>query len=368
MGNEFISVLHADDVPDWRGGQRQVMLLLEGLNRRGLRAGLVCAEGSELLRRCRSESIPALALPFRGELDIRSAAALAAFVKRGKFRIVHAHTAHSLSVCLLAKMIVPSTVLVATRHVAFRVKKRIVGALKYDNPLLDVIICVSDAVRRTLMEDGVDERRLRVIHGGIDVRRFSGLKRRGQSGSGMKTPRRPLVIGTVAAFTPEKDYPAFLEAARLVIQQNPFVRFVAVGDGPGRADMIRLSGETGLAGHFRFAETHRAVEDELGLFDIFVLASKREGLGLSILEAQCAGLPVVATAVGGILEIVEHGRNGLLVPPRDPRALAGAILRLAGDADLRVKLGRAAARSALKFSEDRMVDATIGLYRTLLDR
>jgi L-malate glycosyltransferase len=366
MGNELISVLHADDVPDWRGGQRQVMLLLEGLNRRGVRAGLVCAEGSELLRRCRLKSIPAQALPFRGELDIRSAAAVAARVKRGKFRILHAHTAHSLGVCLLAKMFLPSTVLVATRHVAFRVRKRIVGAVKYDNPLVDGIVCVSDAVRRTLMEDGVEERRLHVIHGGIDVARFSALKRPGPE---PRSRRSPLVVGTVAAFTREKDYPAFLEAARLVIQKKPDVRFVAVGDGPGRADMVRLCGDTGLAGSsIRFAETNRSVEEELGRFDIFVLASKREGLGLSILEAQCAGLPVVATAVGGILEIIENGRNGILVPPRDPQALAGAILRLAGDAGLRMKLGREAARSALQFSEDRMVEATMGLYRKLLDR
>jgi glycosyltransferase involved in cell wall biosynthesis len=110
------------------------------------------------------------------------------------------------------------------------------------------------------------------------------------------------------------------------------------------------------------------VEEELGRFDIFVLASKREGLGLSILEAQCAGLPVVATAVGGILEIVRHGRTGLLVPPEDPQALAGAILRLAGDAGLRTRLGRAAAGSALKFSEDRMVEATMEFYRTLLEK
>jgi hypothetical protein len=86
-----------------------------------------------LIRRCRLKSIPAQALPFRGELDIRSAAAVAACVKRGKFRILHAHTAHSLGVCLLAKMALPSTVLVATRHVAFHVRKRIVGSVKYDN-------------------------------------------------------------------------------------------------------------------------------------------------------------------------------------------------------------------------------------------
>jgi glycosyltransferase involved in cell wall biosynthesis len=368
MGNEGITVLHADEIRDWRGGQRQVMLLLEGLNRRGIRSGLACRNGSELLNRCRLRSIPALSLPFLGELDLLSAAMLAGQLKRGKFRILHAHTARSLGVCLLAKMAVPSTVLVSTRHVAFSVKRRFWGVVKYDNRLLDGIVCVSDAVRRALLADGVDERKLHVIHGGIDVSRFRGIRRSGRSGGDAGIPRNRTVVGTVAAFTREKDYSSLLEAARLVLQKRPSVVFVAVGDGPERDRIVRRSREYGLAGRFRFAGFQGATEDQLKLFDVFVLASKREGLGLSLIEAQCAGLPVVATCVGGIPEIISHGRNGILVPPRNPQALAAGILRLADDAALRRRLGKAGARSALKFSDDRMVDRTLRLYRTLLER
>jgi len=368
MGNEEITVLHADEIRDWRGGQRQVMLLLEGLSRRGIRSALACRNGSELLNRCRQRSIPSVRLPFKGELDFLSAAIMAGRLMRGRFRVLHAHTARSLGVCLLAKMAVPSTVLVSTRHVAFSVKRRFWGAAKYDNRLVDGIVCVSDAVRRALLADGVDESKLHVIHGGIDVSRFRGIRRSGGARGDAGIPLNRTVVGTVAAFTREKDYPCLLEAARLVLEKRPSVVFIAVGDGPERDRIVRQSREYGMEGRFRFAGFQGAAEDQLKLFDVFVLASKREGLGLSILEAQCAGLPVVATCVGGIPEIVSHGRNGLLVPPRNPQALAAGILRLADDAALRRRLGTAGARSALEFSDNRMVDRTLRLYRTLLER
>jgi glycosyltransferase involved in cell wall biosynthesis len=140
-----------------------------------------------------------------------------------------------------------------------------------------------------------------------------------------------------------------------------------VGDGPDRSRIARLVNDSGLADRFLFAETGSRSEDHLGSFGVFVLASRNEGLGLSILEAQCLGLPVVATAVGGIPEIIAQGRNGMLVPPGDPQALAQAILQLAGNARLRRELGRQGARSARQFSNERMVDQMVALYRTLLD-
>jgi glycosyltransferase involved in cell wall biosynthesis len=367
MENGRITVLLADDVEDWRGGQRQAALLLEGLRKRGLRPGAACAEPSALFDFCRSRSIPAFALPFRGEMDLVSAVRLARLVKRRGIRIVHAQSAHALGICLIAKGIVPGTVLVATRHVAFSVRKSLWGPIKYNIRLLDAIVCVSGAVRRSLLNDGVDPKKLHVIHGGIDVNRFAQSVRAPRSVRRPAIPRGAWVVGTVAAFTAEKDYSTLFEAARIVLEKNSKVLFYAVGDGPDRARIARLVNESGLTHRFLLAETGSRSEDHMGIFDAFVLASRNEGLGLSILEAQCLGLPVVATAVGGIPEIVTDGRNGLLVPPGAPRALAAAILRLAGNARLRGELGERGARSARLFTDERMVDRTVSLYRTLLD-
>ena len=175
------------------------------------------------------------------------------------------------------------------------------------------------------------------------------------------------MVGTVAAFTAEKDYSNLFEAARIVLAKDSKVLFYAVGDGPDRARITRLVNDSGLADRFLFAETGSRSEDHMGSFGIFVLASRNEGLGLSILEAQCLGLPVVATAAGGIPEIITTGRNGMLVPPGDPRALARAILQLAGNARLRGELGGQGARSARRFSDERMVDRTVAMYRILSD-
>ena len=367
MENGRISVLLADDVRDWRGGQRQVALLLEGLRERGIRCGAACAEPSALLSYCRSQSVPALALPFKGEMDLVSAVRLAHQVKRRRIRILHAHSAHALGICLIAKIFIPGTVLVSTRHVTFSVRKRLWGAVKYNTRLLNGIVCVSDAVRQSLLKDGVDPRKLHVIHGGINVKRFLQSARAPRSDRRPQIPRGSLVVGTVAAFTAEKDYSNLFEAARIVLAKDSKVLFYAVGDGPDRARITRLVNDSGLADRFLFAETGSRSEDHMGSFGAFVLSSLNEGLGLSILEAQCLGLPVVATDVGGIPEIITAGRNGMLVPPGAPRALARAILRLAGNARLRRELGRRGARSARQFSAERMVDRTVALYRTLLD-
>jgi len=344
------------------------MLLLEGLNRRAIRGELACRNRSELLNRCRAESISAHPLPFLGEFDLLSAAAMAVRLRQGKFRVLHAHTARSLGVCLLAKMAVPSTVLVATRHVAFSVKRRFWGAVKYDNPLLDGIVCVSDAVRRAMIADGVEESRLHVIHGGIEVSRFRSLGGSRSAGRGAGAPAGRTVVGMVAAFTREKDYSTLLEAARLVLRKRPAVIFKAVGEGPERDRIVRRCREYGMEDRFRFEGFQDSAGHPLRGFDIFVLASKREGLGLSILEAQCAGLPVIASHVGGVPEIIEHGKNGLLVPPRHPQALADQILRLVDDGPARRRLGKAGAQSAGEFSDDRMVEKTLRFYRTLLER
>jgi glycosyltransferase involved in cell wall biosynthesis len=367
MENGRISVLLADDVRDWRGGQRQVALLLEGLRERGIRCGAVCAQPSELLNFCKFRSIPAIALPFKGEMDLVSAVRLANHVKRRGIRILHAHSAHALGICLIAKGFVPGTALVATRHVAFSVRKRLWGPVKYNTRLLNAIVCVSEAVRRSLLNDGVDPGKLYVIHGGIDVNRFVQSARTQRPDRRPGIPRGSLVVGTVAAFTAEKDYSNLFEAARIVLAKNSKVLFYAVGDGPDRARIAGLVSDSGLTDRFLFADTGSRSEDHMGSFGVFVLASRNEGLGLSILEAQCLGLPVIATAVGGIPEIITSGRNGMLVPPGDPRALARAILQLAGNVRLRGELGRRGARSARRFGDERMVDRTVALYRTLLE-
>ena len=165
-----------------------------------------------------------------------------------------------------------------------------------------------------------------------------------------------------------KDYPTLLRAARLVIQQIPEVTFLAVGHGPDLASIKKLSEDLQLRDRFIFAGFQEEVGPFLTNFDIFIMASKLEGLGTSILDAQSVGLPLIATRTGGIPEIVHHNRNGLLVPPQDPDTMAGAIIELIKDEPRRSRLGMNAKESVRNHSIDKTIEETLRLYRELLNQ
>jgi len=186
-----------------------------------------------------------------------------------------------------------------------------------------------------------------VVPLGIDLDRFASGK--------PALPKDAPLVGNVARLAPQKDHATLIEAARLV----PGARFAIVGDGELRADLERRA--QGLPVLFTGARDD--VPDLLASFDVFAFPSLYEGLCVAVIEAQAAGVPVVATPVGGIRETVVDGETGLLVPPRDPRALAAAIRRLLDDRELARRLaGEARRRVNERFSEQRMVEETLRLY------
>ncbi|HYZ78543.1 MAG TPA: glycosyltransferase [Gaiellaceae bacterium] len=195
-----------------------------------------------------------------------------------------------------------------------------------------------------------DGRRPRhVIPLGIDLDRFDGAEP-------ALVGDRPLV-GNVARLAPQKDHRTLVEAARLV----PEAEFVVVGDGELREELERLA--EGL--RVTFLGARDDVPELLASFDVFAFPSLFEGLCLAVIEAQAAGVPVVATPVGGIRETVVDGETGLLVPTRDPPALAAAIRRLLEDRPAAEAMAIEARRRVReRFSTERMVEATLHLYGT----
>jgi glycosyltransferase involved in cell wall biosynthesis len=195
--------------------------------------------------------------------------------------------------------------------------------------------------------EGDGRRPSHVVPLGIDLDRFA-------SGTPALPKDGPLV-GNVARLAPQKDHATLIEAARLV----PQAHFAIVGDGELRADLERRA--EGLP--VLFTGAREDVPDLLASFDVFAFPSLYEGLCVAVIEAQAAGVPVVATPVGGIRETVVDGETGLLVPTRDPQALAAAIRRLLEDPELARRLADEARRRVREcFSERRMVEETLRLY------
>jgi glycosyltransferase involved in cell wall biosynthesis len=279
-------VLHIDTERTWRGGQQQAAWLLEGLLARGWPTALVCAAGSVLEERGRARGWPVLPLRMRSELDIPAGRRIAALARDRGLGILHAHSGHALALGLWARFFTPRLRLVASRRVDFPIRAHLLSRLKYSTGLLERIVCISQAVRAQLLADGVPADKLVVIPSGVDTRRFAGVRPPPQFRRSLGIPNGHIVIGTVAALADHKDYPTLLAAARIVLDAEPDVSFVAVGDGPLHDRIVAQARELGLGRRFLFQGFREDVGNFLKIFDVFVLASKTEGLGTSVLDAQ----------------------------------------------------------------------------------
>jgi glycosyltransferase involved in cell wall biosynthesis len=199
--------------------------------------------------------------------------------------------------------------------------------------LTDTFVGVSDDCARLAGEQGVPHNRIVTLHNGIDMHRFA-----------LAGPRLDGPAIVVARLCPDKDLATLFRAMAIVIQTAPGFRLEVAGDGPEKSALHQLTEQLNLANHVRFLGLVRDVPAVMQQARMFVLSSITEGVPLTLLEAMASGLPCVSTNVGGIPEVLRDGVNGLLVPPRDPHALAMAMLRLHGDDEVARRLGTAGRR------------------------
>jgi glycosyltransferase involved in cell wall biosynthesis len=353
-----------------RGGAFQVVrCLLDRLPREEFEQRLVCgpesAPGEALV-------IPELVREIHPRLDSAALLRLTRVFAKERPDLVHAHTYKAGVLASLAGRIagVPAVVFTPHGHIFSR-GARIPGVP--DGLKLEVLRWVTRAAqgcadRITALSDPDLEQQVAlrlspaskyvVVRNGIDVERFAGPRTRQFEG----TP----VIGAVGRFSEEKGHRYLIEAMAAVRRALPRSRLVLVGYGALEGDLRGRAARLGLDGAVTFAG-ERDSADVLTSFDLFVQPSLYESQGLALLEAMAAGVPAVASRVGGVGDVVRDGDTGLLVPPADPDALAAAIVRLAGAPDLALALTqRAAGHVRANFSAETMVDSYARLYRELL--
>ena len=356
--------LHIDTARTWRGGQNQVLLTVNGLRAIGHRAALVAHPGGELRRRA-AEGLELIPIAPRTEMDLSAAWKLSRLVKRLAPDVIHAHDPHGVAMASLALSLGaakggPMPVLVASRRVDFHLKGNSFSRWKYRQ--VDCFIAASDAIRLMLVADGVPEDRTVTVHEGIDVEHVLAAPAVNVH-EAFFLPHGAPVVGNVAALVPHKGQRHLIEAAHLVVQEFPDARFIILGEGELREHLERQVREHHLEKHVLLPGFRTDVLGCIKGFDLFVMSSVTEGLGTSLLDAMACGRPIVATETGGIPEIVEDGVNGRLVPPRDARALARAIVDALKDEPLRNRMGAAGlARVNERFTVERMVAETVSVY------
>jgi L-malate glycosyltransferase len=347
-------VIHVASGREWRGGQRQVWLLAQQLSRLGVDQVVVTGPRTELARRLRSAGIPVRTAGWKAGLDPRVVPAILSELRR-RPAILHAHDAHALTLAGLSSWFSRSP-LVVTRRVDFRLRHSGFWTRA------DCVIAISHAVADVLVESGVQRERISVIHSGIsleETRKTAPLGVRDLLGLASQAR----VAANVAALVPHKDHATLVNAASHLTQRHPELHWVIAGEGElrpqleGQIRQLGLQGRVHLMGHVVSPE--RLIADA----DVFVMSSRQEGLGTSVLEAMALGIPVASTTAGGLPEML-GAESGLLVPPADPSALADAVSRILDNPQLGAALAQKARESVRRFSDRRMAEEVRSVYRS----
>jgi glycosyltransferase involved in cell wall biosynthesis len=342
------TVVHVASGREWRGGQRQVLLLARELQRGGLtNQVVVTGAGTELGFRLRQEGVRVHEAPWRIGLDPGVLLPIIREIRAGG-ALLHAHDAHAVTLAGLCS--------VATRRVDFHLRRPGLWGQAAR------IIAISAAVADVLSEDGIRLERVMMVHSGIDLeaaRQAEPLGIRDWLG----LPKETTLACTVGALVPHKDHVTLLHAARRVASRYPSLHWIIAGEGELRPVLEWLTSELDLTSRVHFlgqvAHPLRVIADA----DLYVMSSREEGLGTSVLDAMARGIPIASTSAGGLPEMLHDGA-GILVPPRNPEALAGAVERILSNPELRRRLVERASRTVERFSADRMAAEVRSVYRS----
>ncbi len=361
------------------GTERQVVNLARGLQASEFEPQVGCFRlRGAFLEELRESSVRIAEFPIGplwGLAALRSQRKLALYLRQQRIALVHSFGTYPNLFALPAARMARVRSVAAIRDTGDHLSAWRRRLQRQACALADRVAANAFAVREHLVAEGYEANRLSVIHNGIDVERFGGTASAARVRAQLGVPARAPLVAMLARLTGLKGAEYFLQAAALAAQSAPEARFLVVGDGgclgPGgpdyRGQLEAMAGRLGIGERVVFAGFRTDVPELLQAVTVAVQPSLSEGLSNVVLEAMAAGLPVVATEVGGNGEMVEHGVSGLLVPPRDAGALAAAIGRLLAEPALARSLGAAGRRRAAScFSLAALQRNTTRLYREVL--
>jgi L-malate glycosyltransferase len=360
-----LRIAHIDTGSALRGGQRQMLLLAQGLRERGHDQAIVCLEGSSLEDRAERDGFRVFSLPAYDPGHAFGVMLWRQQLKAWPPQLIHAHDGRGQTLAWLASVGMP-VLGVASRRVTFFPSDGWTYRLKYSRTC-HAVVAVSENIRELSVQAGVPRERITVIPDGIEIpAELPTAVDRSRVRAEWRCAESEFVVGMLGASTPEKGRDVAFEAMRLLTERLPTARLVLGGEEsaePNRGSQIE-----GAPGADRILSLGPI--GDLGDFfpglDLFIMPSRAEGLGSSALWAMAYGLPVIATRVGGLAEIVVEDETGWLIPPGSAQALADAIILAACDRGKLEAFGRDGRKRAEGFSAAIMVERTENLYHRLI--
>jgi len=365
----MVKILHIQRAGAIAGAENHLLQLLPGLRQRGYDVTFLALTKpqeapSPFTQALHSRGVPVIDQRVASEWQPEILPQLVHILRQGNYDIVHTHLLYADLYGGLAARCLPGVKVLCTRHNDNRYRQRwpMRPLITWNTRWFHHVIAISEHIKRfNQYYQRVPEDKITVIPYGYDppVREAPIPPK----------PPGPLTLGMVGRLVPQKSHATAIQALPLILKRVPQARLVILGDGPLRQELTTLANQLHLTSHVEFLGYQSQAGEWMHQFDLLVHPSQHEGFGLVLLEAMAARLPIVATRVSAIPEIVLDGQTGLLIPPEQPELLAQAVIQLLTNPEQRARMGVAGyARLVQEFTVAKMVDRTANLYQSLLSK
>lgn len=358
-------ILHSESSTGWGGQENRTMNELVSMRERGHELAVVSRPGARIIERAKEAGFETFAVDMRGAIDFPAIFKLRGVMKRFKADIVNTHSGRDTQLAGMAarSILGKRPRIVRTRHLALPITSKFSYSV-----LPDHVVTVSKFVENYLVEAGIPRDVITTVTTGVDFSRYDRATVQGNLREALGLAADTLLIGTVAILRAKKGHAEILDAAPEILKRFPRAHFVFAGDGPQTENLKARIAADGLGERVHLLGLRRDVTNVLASLNVFVLPTHQEALGTAFIEAGAMGLPIVASRVDGVPEVVIDGETGLLVPAQDGKALIEPISRLLADAAYRQGMGANAAEFVRrKFSREVMAQGMERLYQRLLE-
>ncbi|UZR95792.1 glycosyltransferase family 4 protein [Chondrinema litorale] len=362
-----MKVLHLSSEASWRGGEQQIAYLITELQKLNVDVMVACKKGSPFEDFCIQEHIPYKAINFSHQYAPGTALKIKNICNEFQADILHMHSSKSHGAGVIATLLGAKANLVLSRRVDFPVKQGKLSQFKYNFDGIKRIICVSDAIKDITARGIKDSSKLVTVHSGIDIDKFHPESvNKSILHTQFNIPTDKIIIGNTSALAPHKDYFTFINTADILLKSNKNLHFCIIGKGKLKGEIENYIQKKQLTENFTLTGFINNIPDVLPALDLFLMTSETEGLGTSILDAFASKVPVVATAAGGIPEMVIHKKTGMIAPIKDVETLAKNVKEVFADLNLQKDIVSGAFKHLHSFSKEQTALKTLEIYKQIL--
>lgn len=322
----------------WRGHEQQIVYYYDQFKPIVEHQVLLCTPGTRLAEIAAERNYNFQTLPFTSEYDLKWMRKIRDIVKAEKIDIILIHNSTAHTLCVLSSLLYGlKTPMVFFRTLIKRVDTNFFRKWKYNYKHLKKIVCVSEAVRESLLPAIKDHSRLSIVGSATDLEEFHIREKRGVLQRELGLDNDTLVIANISAFVGFKDHITFVNTAEILKKHITKVKFILIGKGELEGEIKELAKEKGLENDILFLGFRKDIPEIFPDFDIFLFTSKLEPTGGVLLEAYASHVPVVAAKAGGVPEVIVEGETGLLCEKENPQSFADAVMHLVNNPQLREK-------------------------------